>query len=80
MLLMDGFDDCIAGIIDDQWGRRFVVYDRSRVIKKLMDSGMSEEEAYEYHHFNQAGAWMGSETPAFLDEYSDSFGDDADQE
>ena len=67
-VLMTGFDDCIVGILE-----RFgvdvpvVVYDREKVIQKLMDSGIETyEEAEEFYHYNQLGAWVGDGTPAFL--------------
>lgn len=64
--LMDGFDDCIAGV-SSRFGQVPVVcYDRNKVIKKLMDQGMTWEEAEEFHEFNQAGAWTGETTPAFI--------------
>ena len=64
--LMNGYDDCIAGI-SSRFGQLPVVcYDRNKVIKKLMDQGMTWEEAEEYHEFNQAGAWTGETTPAFI--------------
>lgn len=67
LLVMDGFDDCITGIVT-QFHRTFVVYDRAKVIKKLMtEHEMTEEEAWEYHEFNQAGAFIGEHTPGFLD-------------
>ena len=65
LLKMDGYDDCIVGI-----GRRFndsfVVYDVDKVLERLMSAGMTMEEATEYFEFNQAGAWVGEGTPAFL--------------
>ena len=65
LLKMDGYDDCIVGI-----GRRFndsfVVYDIDKVLERLMSAGMTMEEAAEYFEFNQAGAWVGDATPAFL--------------
>jgi light-regulated signal transduction histidine kinase (bacteriophytochrome) len=65
LLIMDGYDDCIVGIAE-QFNRVFVVYDRTKVINKLVEQGMTLEEAEEFHEFNQAGAWMGEGTPAFL--------------
>lgn len=66
LLVMDGYDDCIVGI-----GRRFndtfVVYDLKKVLAKLQADGMTEEEALEFHEFNQVGAWVGGSTPAFLE-------------
>jgi hypothetical protein len=43
-----------------------LIYDRQKVIAKLMAGGLSEEEAEEYFSFNQIGAWLGDRTPAFL--------------
>jgi hypothetical protein len=67
-LLMDGFDDCILGILE-RFGidQPIVVYDREKVIAKLMDrDGMTHEEALDFYYFNQLGAWVGEKTPAFL--------------
>tara|TARA_R100001163_G_scaffold43706_1_gene32978 strand:- start:195 stop:404 length:210 start_codon:yes stop_codon:yes gene_type:complete len=65
---MTGFDDCVVGLLE-----RFgvdvpvVVYDREKVIQKLMDNGIETyEEAEEFYHYNQLGAWVGDGTPAFL--------------
>lgn len=68
MLLMDGFDDCIVGVIDRPGSERHVCYDREKVINKLVrDHGMTRADAEEYHEFNQAGSYMGERTPCFLD-------------
>ena len=67
-LIMDGFDDCILGILE-RFGidQPIVVYDREKVIAKLIDNdGMTHEEALEFYYFNQVGAWVGEKTPAFL--------------
>ena len=67
LLVMDGFDDCIVGIVT-QFQRAFVVYDRAKVIAKLInEQGMTEDEAWEFHEFNQVGAFVGTSTPGFLD-------------
>lgn len=70
LLTMDGYDDCILGIgyragSNDQ----YVVYDTKKIIDKLMNQGMSWHEAVEFHEFNQACAWFGDRTPAFVDTY-----------
>jgi hypothetical protein len=73
-LIMDGFDDCILGILE-RFGidQPIVVYDREKVIAKLMDNdGMTHEEALEFYYFNQVGAWMGEKTPAFLIKMSEA--------
>jgi len=67
-LIMDGFDDCILGILERfSIDKPIVVYDREKVIAKLIDKdGMTHEEALEFYYFNQVGAWVGETTPAFL--------------
>jgi hypothetical protein len=65
VLLADGFDDAFVGI-GRQFGRPIAVYDRSRCIDILQED-MSEEEAEEYFQFNVEGAWVGENTPIFLE-------------
>jgi hypothetical protein len=63
---MDGYDDCIIGIVE-QFGRPPILcYDRSLIIKKLMSDGSSLEEAEEFFEFNQIGAYVGDSTPCFF--------------
>lgn len=67
-VLMTGFDDCVVGLLE-RFGVAVpvVVYDREKVIQKLMDNGIETyEEAEEFYHYNQLGAWVGDGTPAFL--------------
>jgi hypothetical protein len=64
LLLMDGFDDCIIGICESFGGVPVVAYDYDKVLANLQASGMTYEEAVEYHEFNQAGAYVGQPTPA----------------
>ena len=67
LMTMDGYDDCILGIAQQCAGEPVVLYDRDLVIQQLMrDDGMTEEEAEEFHEFNQAGAYVGKGTPMFL--------------
>ena len=65
LMTADGYDDCIVGIAQ-QFNRDFVVYDREKVLAKLMTDGMSREEAEEYFEFNIVGAYVGESTPAFI--------------
>ena len=67
---MDGYDDCVAGVCLRFGQEPIVIYDREKVIEKLMADGMDYEEAEEFHEFNQAGAWVGELTPAFLVRYT----------
>jgi hypothetical protein len=65
-LVMDDYDDCIVGICD-RFHDSFVVYDRDKVINKLMErDGMDEEEAVEFFEFNIVGGWHGEQTVGFV--------------
>lgn len=66
LLTMDGYHDCIVGIVE-QFGRPPIVcYDKAKVLEKLVNDGCSEEEADEFWSFNQIGAWAGDTTPCFI--------------
>lgn len=67
MLTMDGYDDCIVGICTRFGQEPIVAYDREKVIAKLMKDGMDREGAEEFFEFNQAGAWVGEQTPCFIE-------------
>jgi hypothetical protein len=66
-LKMDGFDDCILGICTRFGQEPLIAYDYRKVINKLMEDGMSYEDAVEFHEYNQLGAWVGERTPVFID-------------
>jgi hypothetical protein len=66
LLVMDGFDDCIDGIVYGKMRELVVVYDREKVIEKIMTHGMTYADAEEYHEYNQADAWVGDTTPMFI--------------
>ena len=67
-LFADGFDDAILGV-----GRRcgqpsLVVYSTPKCIKILIKKlNCTYEEASEYFNFNVVGAWVGENTPLFVD-------------
>ena len=66
-LVMDGYNDCVAGILERFGMESIVLYDKDKVIQKLMDEGCdSYEGAVEYYEFNQLGGWHGDKTPGFL--------------
>jgi hypothetical protein len=67
VLLADGFDDAFVGI-GRQFGRPIAVYNKSKCIDILQED-MSEEEAEEYFQYNVEGAWVGENTPIFLEIY-----------
>ena len=66
LISMDGYDDCIVGIVE-QFGKPSILcYDKLLVIQKMVDDGASCEEAEEYFEYNQIGAYVGESTPCFL--------------
>ena len=68
VLVMDGYDDCVIGVLERFGMDPVVMYDKEKVINKIMDEspGGSYEEAVEYYEFNQLGGWHGDKTPGFL--------------
>jgi len=66
LLIMDGYDDCIVGVVERFGQNPIVCYDREKVICRLELDGMDRDEAEEFFQFNQIGAWMGDSTPCFL--------------
>jgi hypothetical protein len=66
LLVMDGYDDCIVGVVERFGQEPIVCYDKDKVIQKLQGGGMSRDEAIEFFEFHQLGAWIGDLTPCFL--------------
>lgn len=66
LLTMDGYDDCIVGVVERFGQNPIVCYDKEKVICQLESDGLDREEAEEFFQFNQIGAWMGDSTPCFL--------------
>lgn len=65
LITMVGYDDCIAGI-GQRFTDYFVIYDFEKVIAKLVSSGMTREEAIEFHEHSHLGAWDGNTSPVFM--------------
>jgi len=66
-LTMDGYDDCAIGILERFGMESIVIYDKEKIIEKLMDEGIpTYEEALEFYEYNQLGGWHGDLTPGFL--------------
>ena len=68
MMLADGLEDAFVGV-----GRRcsqpdLAVYDIELAVAVLVKrDGMTAEDAREYLEFNSIGAWVGEETPVWLE-------------
>lgn len=63
---MDGYNDCIIGVVERYGQPDIVCYSKAKVINKLMLDGMTFDDAMDFHEYNQAGAWVGDLTPCFL--------------
>lgn len=73
ILLLDGFDEAFLGLGRRVGCRVVAVYDRDRCLELLVQrDGMSEEEAIEHFDFNVSGAWVGEQTPLFLERVQSS--------
>ena len=66
LIKIDGFDDCIVGVVNRFNQEPILCYDYNKVITKL-SKDMSYEDAIEYFDFNIIGAYVGEQTPCFLD-------------
>ncbi len=60
-LTVDGFDDAILGMAGDR-----VVYDYDLMVKVLVDSGDTWEDAVDHLGYNVVSAYVGEQTPLFL--------------
>lgn len=73
MLLADGFEAAFLGVIRPIGAghKAIAVYDSAKCIQILMErDGMDEEEAEEFFEFNTAGAYVGDQTPVYLERCS----------
>ena len=65
VLLADGLENAFLGI-----GRQFThpvaIYSYKKTLKCLKGMGMTIEDAIEYFDYNIAGAFVGDQTPVFL--------------
>lgn len=65
-LLADGFESCLLGYTCNHHHPVVAVYDLGLCVRKLMDDGLSEDEAVEYLSFNTLGAYVGPDGPLFV--------------
>ena len=67
LILVDGFDDAFIGTGWQCGNEPCAVYDREKCIEILVEQGMEHDDAVEYFEFNVAGAYVGKQTPIFLE-------------
>jgi len=66
-LLADGFEDALIGY-GHQFHNAVAIYAWDKCIEILMSrDGMSREDAEEFFDYNVTGAWVGKNTPVFLE-------------
>ena len=69
-LLCDGFDEAIIGMAERIPLGPIVAYDVDKMLKIMVErDGMTYEEAMEYFGYNILGAWMGENTPVYIQTY-----------
>lgn len=68
VLLADGFEDAFIGVARRfGWSEDVAVYDLEKCLQILVDrDGMDREGADEFFEFNVLGAWVGDQTPVFI--------------
>jgi len=69
-LLADGLDKALVGMSSNYFHHEntIAVYDIGKVISILMErDGMDRDGAREFFEFNIQGAYMGKNTPLFID-------------
>ena len=68
MLFADGLDAAFVGVARRCGQPDLAVYSIPLAIRVLVQrDGMSEADAREYLEFNSIGAWVGEETPIWLE-------------
>jgi hypothetical protein len=69
-LLCDGFDEAIIGMAERINLGPIVAYDVDKMLKIMVErDGMTYEEAMEYFDYNILGAWLGENTPVYIQTY-----------
>jgi hypothetical protein len=67
MKKIDGFDDCIVGVVERINLPRMLCYDQDKIISKLIrEAQLTWDDAIEHFEFNIKGAYVGEDTPCFL--------------
>ena len=68
MLLADGFNEAFVGTAHRSgMDQPVAAYDREKCIEILMRDGGTRNDAEEFFEYNVAGAWVGEQTPIFIE-------------
>lgn len=67
-ILLDGFEDCIVGVVEEYGNGRRILYSKNAIIQKLMIRDlMTADEAEEFYDYNILGLYAGEQNAVFLD-------------
>jgi hypothetical protein len=64
-ILLDGFDECITGVVEEFGNGVRILYSRDKILESLQKD-MSYEDALEYYYYNIVGGHFGERNPLFL--------------
>jgi hypothetical protein len=63
---VDGYDDCIVGVVHKAGSQPVLLYSREKLIQRTSEKeSWTHEESVEWHEFNTFPAYYGDGTPAF---------------
>ena len=65
-LLADGLEEAFLGL-RYHFNTPLAIHSKSKTLEARMAEGMDEEQAQEYFSYNIAAAYVGEQTPVFLD-------------
>jgi hypothetical protein len=69
-IIVDGFNEAIIGLAERINLGPIVAYDVDKMLKIMVErDGMTYEEAMEYFDYNILGAWLGENTPVYIQTY-----------
>ena len=68
VLIADGFDKAIRGIVERSGMNPVVLYNKNKCLNIMQTrDGMSEEDAIDFFYYNIVGAYMGEHTPCLAE-------------
>lgn len=66
-VMLDGFEDCVIGIVEEFGNGRRLLYSKPKMIQKLCkDDLMTEGEAEEFFDYNILGLHVSEQNAVFL--------------
>lgn len=67
-IILEGFEDCIVGIVEEFGNGRRLLYGKDLILNKLqLHNSMTLGEAEEYYEYNILGLYAGEQNAVFLD-------------